>query len=71
MESKEEKFKRIAEYRTKKILHSLKVLGNCSNNRVYIYTDEEVKKIFNTLKEQVEATRAKFIAGKENNSFKL
>ena len=46
METPEERFKRIAEYRVKKILNTVRVLGNCSNRRAYSYTDEQVEKIY-------------------------
>mgnify|MGYP001006270410 CR=1 FL=1 len=37
-ENKREKFKRLAESRTNKILDMLDLLGNCSNTNVYDYT---------------------------------
>ena len=41
MENKRDKFTRIAENRTNKIIHMVELLGNCSNKRVYDYTDEQ------------------------------
>ena len=60
MEKKEtpnEKFKRIAYARTQKIISMIELLGNCSNNYVYEYSQEEVNKIFNAI--ETELTIAK------------
>jgi len=48
-ESKREKFKRIASSRANRILDDLRLLGNCSNISSYDYTEEDIKKIFNTI----------------------
>lgn len=48
-ESKRERFVRLAEARTNKILNMMRLLGNCSSKNNYEYTDKDVQKIFNTL----------------------
>ena len=50
-ESKKEKFIRLAEARTNKILNMMRLLGNCSNKNNYEYTEQDIQKIFKTLKE--------------------
>jgi len=57
---KRERFVKIAEQRTNKILKTLKLLSNCSNKGAYEYTDEEVKKIFAVIEREVELTKSKF-----------
>ena len=42
-ETKKEKFVRIAEARTNKIIDMIKLLGNCSNKAVYDYSKEDIK----------------------------
>lgn len=59
-ESKREKFVRLAEARTNKILNMMRLLGNCSNKNNYEYTDKDVQKIFNTLERELKNTKAKF-----------
>jgi len=59
-ESKAERFRRIATKRTNKILHALRLLGNCSNRSTYEFTDEQVRTIFNTIDKQFTETKAKF-----------
>lgn len=60
METKEDKFRRIAEYRVKKALNDLRILSNCANKRVYAYSDSQVKKIFETIQRSLDVARAKF-----------
>ena len=53
MENKSDKFKRLAENRTNKILHYMSLLGNLSNTKIYEYNDKEINKIFNALEKQL------------------
>ena len=49
MESKREKFIRLAESRTNKILNMIQLLGNCSNKQSYEYTERDVDEIFSAI----------------------
>ena len=75
MEKKEtpnEKFKRIASASTQKILSMLELLGNCSNNYVYEYSQEEINKIFNAIETELRITKDKFKGnGKTKEKFTL
>ena len=46
METKQDRFVRIAEARTNKIIDMIRLLGNCSSKSTYEYTKDDVKKIF-------------------------
>lgn len=59
-EEKNAKFKRLAKQRGERILKDLRLLGNLSNTNNYIYTEEEVKKIFTTLEEELKFARSRF-----------
>lgn len=59
-ETKRERFVRVAEARTNKILDMMKLLGNCACKTNYEYTEEDVKKIFAALEREMKNTRAKF-----------
>lgn len=59
-ETKRERFVRLAEARTNKILDMLKLLGNCSSKANYDYTEEDVKKIFNAIERETKNAKAKF-----------
>lgn len=71
MEIKRDKFTRIAENRTNKILHMIDLLGNCANKRVYDYSEEDVKKIFNAIEKQLSTTKGKFKTNNQKAKFKL
>ena len=45
-ESKDIRFKRVAERRTRTVLRDLRILGNCGNKGNYSYTENDVRKIF-------------------------
>ncbi len=59
-ETKRERFVRIAEARTNKIIDMLKLLGNCSSTSNYEYSEEDVKKIFAAIEKEVKNAKAKF-----------
>ena len=61
MENKRERFVRIAEARTNKIIDMLRLLGNCSNKSNYDYSDEDVKQIFAAIDREVKAARNAFM----------
>lgn len=60
-ETKRERFVRIAEARTNKILEMMRLLGNCSSKGNYDYTEEDIKKIFGALEKELKNTKNKFL----------
>lgn len=73
MESKREKFVRLAEARTNKILDMLQLLGNCSNSSVYDYSSQDVEKIFSVIELETKEAKKKFnkIESKKSSRFTL
>ena len=71
MESKKERFKRIAENRTNKIINMIDLLGNCANKNNYEYTDEDIKNIFNAIESSLKMSKMKFVEKREKGKFKL
>mgnify|MGYP001054451077 FL=1 len=72
METKREKFVRLVEARTNKIIDMLRLLGNCANKANYDYTDEDVQKIFTTLEKEMKISKSKFTSMTvEDEKFKL
>ena len=59
-ETPNEKFIRIAESRTQKIIDMLRLLGNCSNTYVYEYSKSDVEKIFSAIEYELNMTKKKF-----------
>ena len=71
MENKKERFKRIVEKRTNKILEQLRLLGNCSNKNNYDYTEEDVKKIFFAIDTEIKSAKMKFNSKISKDKFTL
>lgn len=71
MESKRDRFKRLATIRTNAVLYRLKVLGNCTNRQLYEYEEQDVEKIFSEIEKKVKEAKARFHFNKKQNKFKL
>lgn len=61
METKRERFVRLAEARTNKILEMMRLLGNCSSKANYDYTEEDVREIFSVLEKELKNTKNRFM----------
>lgn len=61
MENKRERFVRIVEARTNKILDMLRLLANCANKSNYEYDEEDIKQIFAAIDKEVKATKNAFL----------
>ena len=60
MKNKREKFVRIAEARTNKIINMIQLLGNCSNQSLYEYSQKDVNKIFNTIQTELDEAKKRY-----------
>lgn len=71
-EAKRDRFVRVAEARTNKIIHMMSLLGNCSNKNNYEYTKKDVETIIGTLEKELKELKRKFEHEvEENKRFKL
>lgn len=71
-EEKRDRFKRVAESRTQKILDMMELLGNCSNKNNYDYSEADVKKIVKALEDELSVLKKKFESNiAKNEKFKL
>ena len=70
-ETSREKFVRLATKRTQAIIEKIRILGNCSNEYLYQYNEEDVKKIFKAIDEELKTTKAKFLPRTKINKFTL
>ncbi len=59
-ETKRDKFVRLAEARTNKIINMIQLLGNCSNSSAYYYTQQDVDKIFAAIEAELREAKKKF-----------
>lgn len=72
-ETKREKFVRLAEARTNKIIDMIQLLGNCSNQSQYEYTQKDVTKIFNAIQAELDDAKKRFAKqeSSKGSKFKL
>lgn len=71
METKKDKFRRLAELRTSNIIETLASLAKLANKKNYDYSDQEVKQIFYAIEEELKLTKQAFKASGSNKTFKL
>lgn len=60
IETKRDKFIRLAETRTNKALEMIRLIGNLANKSVYDYTDKDVAKIFKALETEIELAKKQY-----------
>lgn len=70
-ETKHDKFVRLAEARTNKIIDTLQLLGNCSNTAVYEYSQSEVDQIFAAIETEIKEAKRKFKKAEPEKKFTL
>jgi len=74
VEAKSDRFTRLAEARVNKAIASLRSIGKLSNRGHYEYSEEEIRKIFQTIKKELDDARSEFeiaIARESKNNFRL
>ena len=60
MENKREKFVRLAEARTNKIIKMFELLGNLSNKSSYEYSEEDINIIYERIQDELNTSRDRF-----------
>lgn len=68
---KRKKFIELAEKRVSNTIKNIQLIGNLSNDAVYEYSEEDIKKIFRTLKEEIQVAELKFKTRGRSSNFKL
>ena len=70
-EDKNKKFRRLAEKRVNVILDKVRILSNLSNTQLYSYSDTEVKKVFDTIRDSVKDAEVSFHRGEKESKEKF
>ena len=70
-ESKRERFVRLAEARTNKIIDMIQLLGNCANANTYEYTQQDVDQIFSAIKAELREAKKKYQKVESNRTSKF
>lgn len=72
MNEKRERFIRVAESRTNKIIEMVRLLGNCSNKSNYEYEEKDISRIYEAIRKELNDSQTKFkISCKKDSDFKL
>lgn len=69
-ETKREAFLRLATKRTNTVLEKIRILSNCANPYAYEYTNEDVRRMFNAIEQELKLAKAKFTSHRQRE-FKL
>lgn len=65
-QTREQRFRRLAEQRVNAVLDKLRLLGQLSNRSNYEYTDADVEAIFKAIQKDVNAAKARFREGEND-----
>lgn len=67
LEDKRNRFKTVASRRVQRVLDSMDNLSRCSSKRNYVYTDEEIKKMFRVISDKFNLLKAAYSTSKGND----
>lgn len=71
-ESKARSFKRLAAIRTNNAVRNVRLLGNLSNKNNYFYSEQDYKKIFAIVENEVKLSKSRFLVNlNTKRKFKL
>ena len=70
-ESKRERFVRLAEARTNKIIDMIQLRGNCANANTYEYTQQDVDQIFSAIEAELREAKKKYQKVESNKTSKF
>jgi len=59
-DTKNERFKRLAKQRGERALKDIHLIGNLSNRNNYDYSEQEIKKLFSILDDELKSAKSKF-----------
>ena len=71
MSNNREKFVELAEKRVQKTIKSMRLIGNLSNKTNYSYEDADLKKIFTTLRRELDMVKKKFDTSSSDDNIRF
>ena len=71
IESREDRFKRIASKRTNEIIDKIRILGNTSNKSLYSYSEQDINKIFSHIQSELKKNKERFRISGQKKKFIL
>lgn len=71
-DNKSAAFKKLAANRTNMVIKNLHLIGNLSNKNNYSFTENDFKRIFEAIENELKLTKARFtVSLNKNNKFRL
>ncbi len=70
-ETREDRFRRLAQKRTTEVVHKIRVLHHCSNRVLYGYNDDQVNKIFNLIESELKRAKESFVRNEKMPEIQL
>ena len=71
IESKRDRFRRLAQTRTNQVIKRLRILGNCADKGRYEYAKEDMERIFAAIDRRLNKIKARFDFPTDREEFKL
>ena len=68
---KSDRFHRVAEKRINNVLNALRLLRQCSNTRIYEYTEQDVQRMFREIERELRSAKQSFAAEDQSRQFKF
>ncbi len=65
-ETKNERFRRLAESRGNRLIREISLLGNLASQKNYSYSEEEVERLFKPIFQELDKVRALFDTGSKS-----
>jgi predicted transcriptional regulator len=69
-ETKEERFKRVAEKRVQNAIHSIRSLSQLANTKIYKWNNDQLEKIWQAIDKEIEGCK-KIFKNPDEGLFKL
>jgi hypothetical protein len=60
VESRDQRFKRVAEKRVQNILKGIRSLSQCANSRIYAWDEKQLKKIWDAIEGEITLCKESF-----------
>ncbi len=70
-ESRNERFRRLAENRTNAIMDKIRILGHLSDRNRYEFTKQEIDIIFRAIEQELKRTKERFLETDRGNKFRF
>lgn len=66
-----ERFRRVAERRVNNVLNAMRLLSQCSNRRIYDYTNDDVRRMFREIDRELRAAKQSFGSQEKKKGFRF